>query len=79
MKRTTKTWLLLLSASCFFVVSCSNLDFIKHDTDKLPNDVIIQWNLVALQAEGGVTYGNPLVASHTNAMVHLAMHDALNA
>ena len=79
MKRTTKTWLLLLSASCFFVVSCSKIDFLKHERDKLPNDVIIQWNLVALQAEGGVTYGNPLVASHTNAMVHLAMHDALNA
>ena len=79
MERITKTWLTFASASVLLLASCSKLDLIKNESDKLPNDVIIQWNLVALRAEGGVTYGNPLIASRANAMMHIAMHDALNA
>ena len=76
MERITKTWLTFASASVLLLASCSKLDLIKNESDKLPNDVIIQWNLVALRAEGGVTYGNPLIASRANAMMHIAMHDA---
>ena len=79
MKRITKTWLTVASTTVLLLASCSKLDLIKNESDKLPNDVIIQWNLVALQAEGGVTYGNPLIATRANAMMHIAMHDALNA
>lgn len=43
------------------------------------NQVIFDWNLVALQAFGGVTYQNGLLASRNYAMVHLAMFYALNA
>ncbi len=43
------------------------------------NQVILDWNLMALQAMGGPTYQHSLLASRINAMTHLAMHDALNA
>ena len=43
------------------------------------NQVILDWNQVALQAMGGPTYQHSLVGARLNAMVHLAMHDALNA
>ena len=79
MKRITKVWLALASTSFLLLTSCSKLDLIKHESDNLPNDVIIQWNLVALQAEGGVTYAHALLSSRIDAMVHIAMHDALNA
>lgn len=42
------------------------------------NRVILDWNQVAYEAMGGVTYQHSLLAAHINAMVHLAMHDALN-
>lgn len=71
--------MVLVSASLIFLVSCSKLDFLKEDSDKLPNDIIIQWNLVTLQAEGGPTFGHGPLASRVDAMVHIAMHDALNA
>lgn len=47
--------------------------------DALSNQVILDWNLAALEAEGGVTYLHALFASRTNTMMHIAMHDALNA
>jgi hypothetical protein len=78
MERITKTWLILGLVGISLFTSCSKIDLPAHDTDKLSNNVIIQWNLVALQAEGGVTYANPLLASRVNAMMHIAMHDALN-
>lgn len=43
------------------------------------NKVILDWNQVAYEAMGGATYQHSLLAAHINAMVHLAMHDALNA
>lgn len=46
---------------------------------KYSNQVILDWNLVALEAMGGPTYLFPLVNSRINAMMHIAMHDALNA
>ncbi|HET8735163.1 MAG TPA: vanadium-dependent haloperoxidase [Pricia sp.] len=50
-------------------------------TDSVPfsNDVVLEWNEVAYQAFGGKAYQNSLMASRINAMVHIAMHDALNA
>jgi hypothetical protein len=46
----------------------------------LPNDVIVEWNdhtIAALIAHDG--YADPLVATRVLTMVHLAMHDAVNA
>lgn len=49
------------------------------DGEKLTNEVILEWNEVAYTAFGGETYQNSLMASRINAMVHIAMHDAVNA
>lgn len=46
---------------------------------KYSNQVILDWNAVALEAMGGPTYQHSLLASRINAMTHIAMHDALNA
>lgn len=43
------------------------------------NKIILDWNLIALEAMGGPTYTFPLVNSRINAMMHIAMHDALNS
>ena len=72
----------LAIAGIFFsmvVTSCTKGDHPGHPGDDLPNKIIIDWNLVTLQAEGGPTYQHALLSSRINAMVHIAMHDALNA
>jgi hypothetical protein len=45
---------------------------------KQPASAILYWNEVAYQAFGGTKYQHSLMASRINAMVHLAIHDALN-
>lgn len=60
----------------------SNDLFPKKPVDPFPlisNKVVIDWNVTAFDAMGGTTYQNTLVASRLNAMVHIAMHDALNS
>ena len=42
------------------------------------SEVILTWNMAAYNAMG-IGYLHPLLASRINAMVHLAMHDAINA
>jgi hypothetical protein len=48
------------------------------DLKKIPADVILEWNLIAYESMGS-NYQHSLQAARLNAMVHLAMHDALNA
>lgn len=42
------------------------------------NETVLFWNEVAFNAFGGTAYQHSLMASRINAMVHLAIHDALN-
>src|SRR5688500_4685546 len=46
---------------------------------KFPNTVVLTWNDNAYGAFGGADYQHSLMASRINAMMHLAMHDAVNA
>jgi hypothetical protein len=59
-------------------VACS-----KKERDELakkfPNTVVLTWNDNAYGAFGGADYQHSLMASRINAMMHLAMHDAVNA
>ncbi|HYE55328.1 MAG TPA: hypothetical protein VD996_10805, partial [Chitinophagaceae bacterium] len=66
---------LLLAAIVF--VSCSKSSSSKP-VSSLSNEVVLYWNQVAYDAFGGAAYQHSLMASRINAMVHLAMHDALN-
>jgi len=71
----------LLLFALFIAAGFSNITL--HEPDrKVPfsqvsNASIIQWNAIAMETMQGPAY-NPLLASRVMAMVHLAMHDALN-
>ena len=47
--------------------------------DILSNSVVIEWSNVAFEAAGGAAEGHPVLASRIEAMMHIAIHDALNA
>ncbi len=51
----------------------------SHAADMLSNQVILDWNNAAFLAEGGATLQHALLAVRSDAMVHIAMHDAINA
>lgn len=50
-----------------------------YDVDPLPNNVIIDWSIAAFDAAGGAAEAHPLLAVRNEAMMHIAMHDALNS
>ncbi|WP_206513019.1 vanadium-dependent haloperoxidase [Larkinella soli] len=80
MKKLTLCSLIL---SLLMLLACNRSDGVGVG-EKQPklagysNEVILNWNVMAFEAMGGVTYQHSLLASRINAMVHLAMHDALN-
>ena len=66
-------------STSLFTIACSRNHYPADNFKNLPNDVVLKWNEVAYEGFGGVTYQHSLMASRVNAMVHIAMHDALNA
>jgi len=70
----------MLLVSIFYACDQDPVDPAKGvDLSEYSNQIILDWNLVALEAMGGPTYPLPLLNSRINAMMHIAMHDALNA
>ncbi|MGB8190436.1 MAG: vanadium-dependent haloperoxidase [Chitinophagaceae bacterium] len=60
------------------------IDKPKHKFKNLSSEVIVAWNLIGQETMAGKNYQpladyQPLLGSRVNAMMHLAMHDALNA
>lgn len=74
-----QTLLMLGVAISLLTVSCRRENYPSNGIEKLSNAVVLKWNEVAYHAFGGATYQHSLMASRINAMVHLAMHDAINA
>ncbi len=74
-----KMMISMMLLTCLNVAGCSNDQAAAPEGEKHSNQVILDWNKVAYYAFGGKTYLNSLMASRINAMVHIAMHDALNA
>lgn len=79
MKRMKQTMLMLGVVASLLTVSCSRNNYTNDGTEKLSNAVVIKWDEVAYEAFGGAAYQHSLMASRINAMVHIAMHDAINA
>ena len=79
MKHMKKLMIIMGLMTCLNVLSCSNDHFKGPDKKKLSNTIILEWNEIAYEVFGGEKYQNSLMASRINAMVHLAMHDAINA
>ena len=50
-----------------------------NKNDNLSNAIIIEWSNILYETAGGALEGHPLLASRNKAMMHIAMHDALNA
>ena len=68
----------ILSALC----ACNRANGILGDKPKsktFSNKVVLDWNEMAYTAMGGAAYQHSLLASRVNAMMHIAMHDAVNA
>lgn len=69
----------LMAAATLGITSCNRHDSPKVNKDPYSNQVIIQWNEAIVTAMGGPAYQHSLLASRIGAMMHLAMHDAINA
>jgi hypothetical protein len=50
-----------------------------HQQDNISNQVILTWNAITFETMGGPANQHTLLASRVYAMVHVAMHDAINA
>lgn len=74
---TKKIILGALLAIAMVAGSCSKSSTFKPVT-KHSGETVLYWNEVAYEAFGGPQYQHSLMASRINAMMHLAMHDALN-
>lgn len=73
MKRLLQTLLLVMAAiSQAIAGGDGKTPFSKH-----PNTIVLQWNTIGFETMQGPAY-NPMLASRIMAMVHVAMHDALN-
>lgn len=76
---------LVLLFTAIFFSACSESDGFGHEDSpgkKVPfknysNAIIIQWNTIAFETMQTPAY-DPMIGSRIFAMVHLAMHDALN-
>src|SRR5688572_32698717 len=79
MKHMKKTLLMLGAAISLLTVSCKTENYNGSKPEVLSNAVVLKWDQVTYKAFGGEAYQHSLMASRINAMVHLAMHDALNA
>ena len=62
-----------------FMFSCSRNSEGDSSVKELPNTVILEWNEIAFKAFDGPFYQHSLMASRINVMIHLAMHNAINA
>lgn len=74
-----KKMFLLLTVTASMISACSRNIGPGNVVEKLPNTVVLQWNEIAFKAFDGPVYQHSLMASRINAMMHLAMHDAINA
>ncbi|KIC92622.1 vanadium-dependent haloperoxidase [Flavihumibacter solisilvae] len=85
MRQKRNLLLLFIAAIVITMAGCEKVNLYKHHgkgghfADVLPNDEIIKWSNVAFDAAGGPAEGHPALAARIAAMMHIAMHDALNA
>src|SRR5688572_33039493 len=86
MKRIRTSLVILGFGLSLFTVSCKKEDVSvykkgkeAHVPDMLSNRVILDWNYIDFLAQGGAAMQHALLAVRSDAMVHIAMHDAINA
>lgn len=77
MKQSMKMFAVLGLVFSLLATACKKNNHLPDDT--LSNKVILIWNQVAFDALGGAANQHSLLNSRIFAMVHIAMHDAVNA
>jgi hypothetical protein len=70
--------IITLSLMSAWQIACKDKEPV-NDLEQYTNQIVLDWNLAAYEAMGGVSYQHSLLAARINAMTHIAMHDALNA
>jgi hypothetical protein len=75
MKRLFQSLLLVIAAITQTIASGDVRG--KTPFSNYPNTIVLQWNTIGMETMQGPAY-NPMLASRIMAMVHVAMHDALN-
>ncbi|HVF80483.1 MAG TPA: vanadium-dependent haloperoxidase [Flavisolibacter sp.] len=78
MKRNLKLCAVAGLALALITTACNKNSNPQGPHERFSNEVILKWNEVAYEAFGGATYQHSLMASRINAMMHLAVHDAVN-
>lgn len=64
--------------TAFVLVSFQLASVKAKPVSSKPAEAVLYWNEIAYEAFGGTKYQHSLMASRINAMVHLAIHDAVN-
>jgi len=77
--RLNKILLIFGLAIIILPSSCKKPGSGGHFDDVLSNKIIIEWSTIAFEAAGGADEAHTLLASRNEAMMHIAIHDALNA
>ena len=78
MKKTFK-YSAMVAVATILLISCLRNKEQETSVKNNSNLVVLQWNEVAYHAFGGANYQHSLMASRINAMMNLAIHDAVNA
>ena len=73
-----KIYLALLLLAAFGLISCSKSSASENPVSSQSGETILYWSDVAYNAIGGPQYQHSLMASRINALVQLAINDALN-
>lgn len=79
MKHLTKTLVAAGLIVSLFTLACNKNNRPEVVPDNISSAVILAWNELAYDAMGGATNQHSLFGSRIYAMVHAAMHDAVNA
>lgn len=79
MKQTLRILVVAGLITSLFAIACNKNNHPGAAPDNISNAVILTWNEVAFKAMGGSANEHSLLASRIYALVHAAMHDALNA
>jgi hypothetical protein len=69
--------LMLLSTAVLFSAFAADNPRKNNPFSQYSNSIVLQWNAIAFETMKGPAY-DPMIASRIFAMVHIAMHDALN-
>ena len=79
MNQLRKTLLAAGLIISLFIIACNKNNRPETEPDIVSNAVILKWNEIAYETMGGAANQHSLLGSRIYAIMHAAMHDAVNA